>query len=649
MGDNENMIQPNTENESAPYAIWYIEYNANGGSGAPARQEAQVGQPIVISEQIPTKTGYTFVGWSENMYATEPDPYFTPGKSCPGWGYNIVVYAIWQEGGSSAEMCTLHFDLQGGTASDGLEDITRQRGTIINIPNVTPTKNQNVFLGWGNAANENPVYTQGASYTLNSNATLYAIWKQTSSGGQGGQILNLDWKPYGIKDDGTLGTNMMYVHSRQLQPDELNGANVKTEFQLGVFFYDNKSNKMVKRKPNIMPGIIDLPDSYMESGLYAMLSVSSSFAESVVIRKKSGGATPVPPPAPTYTVSYNANAGSDSVQNMPKNQVKQNNVNLTLSSNIPTRDRHIFEFWAENADGSGTRYNPGSQYTRNASATLYAKWMIGTWGITYDANGGTGAPARQTAMLGSGIIVSDQKPTKPGHTFLGWSKNRAASEADQSYTPGKYVTSEEDIILYAVWKTNTIQTYTIEYDANGGYPTPQRQIKQHGVDIRITSDRPELYGSTFMGWARTRVGQVEFSSGDLYTENANLSLFAIYQTNDIPIYTITYNANGGQGSMPVDSVSYNTSYTTRANAFEKPGYTFTGWNEDPSGNGTSWTDRIGKPWKYTYNRSIILYAQWTAAPVQTYQNMYIGSGTISSAYIGSSKISEIYIGTNRIL
>lgn len=76
----------------------------------------------------------------------------------------------------------------------------------------------------------------------------------------------------------------------------------------------------------------------------------------------------------SYTITYNKNAGSDTVSNMPSNQTKQPNTNVALSSNTPTRTGYIFKGWTNSATSSTIIYNPGDTYTVNASITLYAVW-----------------------------------------------------------------------------------------------------------------------------------------------------------------------------------------------------------------------------------------------------------------------------------
>lgn len=77
---------------------------------------------------------------------------------------------------------------------------------------------------------------------------------------------------------------------------------------------------------------------------------------------------------PSYTISFNANAGGDTVSNMPSSKTKYYGVNITLPSNVPTRNYWEFGGWNTNSGGTGTLYQPGATYTGNATATLYAKW-----------------------------------------------------------------------------------------------------------------------------------------------------------------------------------------------------------------------------------------------------------------------------------
>ncbi len=76
-----------------------------------------------------------------------------------------------------------------------------------------------------------------------------------------------------------------------------------------------------------------------------------------------------------------------------------------------------------------------------------------TFTITYNANGGSGAPASQTKTSGKALTLSSTKPTKPGYTFLGWATSSSASSAQ--YNPGGSFTTDANTTLYAVWRKDT--------------------------------------------------------------------------------------------------------------------------------------------------------------------------------------------------
>lgn len=95
-------------------------------------------------------------------------------------------------------------------------------------------------------------------------------------------------------------------------------------------------------------------------------------------------------------------------------------------------------------------------------------------------------------------------------------------------------------------------------------------------------------------------------------------------------WAVNYNANGGYGDTRVDYVTYKSSYTTRANWFNRTGYTFAGWNEASNGSGTSWTAYINKPWTWTYTKGITLFAQWRINTYTVSYNANEGSGAPGS-------------------
>lgn len=70
--------------------------------------------------------------------------------------------------------------------------------------------------------------------------------------------------------------------------------------------------------------------------------------------------------------------------------------------------------------------------------------------VSYDANGGTGAPDSQIKTEGVDLILSSIIPTRPSFQFLGWSTNSSATSSE--YSAGGTYTYDEDITLYAIWR-----------------------------------------------------------------------------------------------------------------------------------------------------------------------------------------------------
>ena len=182
--------------------------------------------------------------------------------------------------------------------------------------------------------------------------------------------------------------------------------------------------------------------------------------------------------------------------------------------------------------------------------------------------------------------------------------------------------------------------YTIIYNLNGGTnnnANPSTYNVLYGVSLKA----PTRAGYTFTGWYDEKGNKVTginegcnatFSSADdLYTKLAtrttgNKTLTARWE----PIhYTVTYDANGGTGTMSTDTATYDENYVTKANQFTRTGYEFVGWTTNADGSGSNWTSWIGKPWKWTYTKNITLYAQWKA---KTYTITYEPNGGVGDRY-----------------
>lgn len=159
---------------------------------------------------------------------------------------------------------------------------------------------------------------------------------------------------------------------------------------------------------------------------------------------------------------------------------------------------------------------------RSASGTAYIGAKT-SYTITYNANGGSGAPGKQTKWYGTNITLSSSKPTRTGYTFAGWATSSGGSVA---YQPGATYSANASVTLYAKW---TAITYTVSYNANGGSGAPSSQTKTYGVTLTLSNTKPSRTNYNFKGWATSAGGLVAYSAGASYTKNASVTLYAIWE------------------------------------------------------------------------------------------------------------------------
>lgn len=300
------------------------------------------------------------------------------------------------------------------------------------------------------------------------------------------------------------------------------------------------------------------------------------------------------PARTSYAVSFNANGGSGA----PAAQVKWHDESLRLSSTKPTRSGYVFKRWSIDTSDSSPTYNPGDTYTENANLTLYATWNPT---VTYNANGGTNAPATQTKTYGSALTLTSSTPTRANYVFRTW--NTKADGTGYSYAPGATYRNDTAITLYAQWYA----PYSVSFNANGGSGAPGAQVKVYNQTLTISSTRPTRAGYVFKRWnTNSSDTGTAYNPGSQYASNANLTLYAIWN----PI--VTYDANGGTGAPSSQTKTYGSALTLQTGTPTRTGYSFLRWNTAKDGTGTSYSP--GGTMAAGSNAAVTLYAQWQKLP-----------------------------------
>ena len=161
-----------TSMEWVMHKVYSVSYDANGGINAPETQGKQTDISMTISSDVPNRSGFTFRAWNTKADGSGNDYY--PGASY-SQNADLLLYAQW-----NAAAYTVTYDANGGTNAP--EAQRKTKGENLTLTTNKPSRNGYEFIGWSTDENAtSPTYTAGATFTIDADTTLYAVWKQISS------------------------------------------------------------------------------------------------------------------------------------------------------------------------------------------------------------------------------------------------------------------------------------------------------------------------------------------------------------------------------------------------------------------------------------------------------------------------------------
>ena len=322
-------------------------------------------------------------------------------------------------------------------------------------------------------------------------------------------------------------------------------------------------------------------------------------------------------------INFEANGGAGEMAPMVFTNY---NGEVTLNANAFTRTGYTFDGWV--TEDEKTKYADGAKVFIEAIEviTLKAVWTPITYTLTFEANGGIWAsganpsPISMTYDRPYALTVSTltRNLDFSGYVLESWSRTAdGAGErfplvvegANYTVTVSNLTTvADQPVTLYAIWKPESMPTYTITYNANGGTGTMAAQIVTIGETTALTSNAFTRVGYTFGGW--TNATGRAFADGETLTsalvgEGETVALFAKWT----PItYTVAFDANGGSGTMEPMTVAYDQSVALTANAFTKDGFEFIGWT---NATGKAYADKATiLNLTSEADAAVTLYAQW---------------------------------------
>lgn len=181
----------------------------------------------------------------------------------------------------------------------------------------------------------------------------------------------------------------------------------------------------------------------------------------------------------------------------------------------------------------------------------------------------------------------------------------AAMLAAASSIPAPVYNMTADIIPRPDLLGPAIAKVTVTYKSNGGTGTmaSQKVIVKLGNKFVLSANTFKKPGYVFNGWNTKKDG-----TGTKYANKASVSL-----TKNTTLYaqwakavTVTFNKNGGTGTMANQTMKANVSTKIKKNTLTRKGYTFIGWNTKKDGKGAKYNDQQA----VKFSKNTTLYAQW---------------------------------------
>ena len=573
-------IQKGSTGAKSFVAVWghYVSYNINGGYGEVKRQIKYEKTPLILA----SLEGLSRKGYSIETWNTSPDgsgTNYNPSSMFNG-DRDMVLYAKWD-----IEHYGISYELDGGLLPDGLEnplDYTVETPTFeLNAPEKDGYK----FLGWKLAGSDDSTSNPDIKIARGSTGdkSYVAVW----------QPLNSCWVQYVANGgSGSVGRQIKY----EGVPLAISDVTGLSRDGYDFVCWNTSANGS---GTDYKPGDLYRADSNLT--LYAQWRIVS------------------------YKIGYDLDGGA-----LPAGC--SNPVAYTMESESftlvnPSKEGYEFLGWKIVGYSDST----ASKTVSIEKGSLGAKAFVAVWRqlnryeVTYNANGGTGSIESQSKLEGHSLIVSNPlNIARTGYSFKEW--NTKADGSGESYNPGDSYNVDQDLVLYAKW--SAVQ-YLISYNLDGGIlPVGSSNPISYTIEYdSFTLNNPTKAGYVFLGWKlsgfsnSTAQKVFEIEKGSV----GNKSLIAVWrQLNE---YTISYNVNGGSGSVPSQTKLEGASIAiAEPEGISRNGYMFACWNTMLDGSGKSYNPNDIFSSDYNLN----LYAEWD---IVKYSISYdLGDGTIPTGY-----------------
>ena len=427
----------------------------------------------------------------------------------------------------NANTYTIDFASGGGTGSAPapITGVHKQEDVV--LPSCTFTNPGYVFYGWSSG---DWVYKAGDLYTVTGDATLTAKWHLA-----GDTMCHITFHENGDNVEGTMDeqvckpgdTIRLQANAYTREDYTFYGWSTTAERQVPPYAFD---------KNTVNP--------YTDLDLYAIWQ-------------------------PTYYITFDANGGEGTMEpqayeSMPLLPGDGWYVPYArLVKNTYTRDGYEFKYWAKNPDGTGDTYTNGGvspmDTTDPQDHTLYAIWEQTRFTVTFDANCDDATGETPSLNFDKGIwdVIPECGYEREGYVFEKWAENPDGT-GNTVYKPGLLRSFSKDTTLYAVWK----KTWTVTFDPNGADNTMPVQTVNEGESTKLNAFTLVKDGCETVTycWNTSPDGTgTKYYDGGYVNLTEDLTLYAQWKQTR---FTITYDANGGEGEPYTQIADFGTGYSS---------------------------------------------------------------------------------------
>lgn len=638
-----------------------ITYNLNGGSISGQKTSYNV-DTATFTLPTPSRTGYLFSGWTGSNGSTPQTSVsivkgstgnksytanWTPKKLTTTFYRNLnssdtttaqqsFTYGITGQSFSSKGWSKTGYTQLGW--ADSRTATTQQYSTLSGVSDGwidSKYPSNNVYAIW-KANTYNIAYNaNGGTGTTATSSHTYGVAKTLTANAF--TRTGYTFKGWNTKADGS-GTS--YTNSQSVSNlTSTNGSTVTLYAQWTANTYTY--NIVYKSSTGKALGTSTVAGTFGSSksvSAPAKTGYTTPSAQTVVFDSTSAKTITFTYPIVNYTISYNLNGGSVS-----GNPSSYNIESAAITLKNPSKTGNTFKGWTgSNGTTAQTSVSIPSGSIGNKSYT--ANWNVNSYTATFNGNGGS-AGTSITKPYGSQLGTLPTS-SRTGYTFRGWFT--AASGGTQITATTTMPAS--NVTYYAQWTANT---YTVNYNANGGTGTTASSSHTYGTAKALTTNGFSRTGYTFLGWSTSpSATTATYTNGQSVsnlssTNGGTVTLYAVWKVNS---YTLTFNPNGGTVSETSRKVAQG-SPLGKLPVPTRPGYIFNGWFAYSYG-GTQYTES-----SIMGSSDLTIYACWTQKTTTLIDGPSFNSTLLSmlgnctkisftSTSIPSNKISTAKIVSN---